>query len=390
VSAVRIKTFAAESSARSVDGSEELLTVSHITGVTPRSEKTVYMFEAESLDGYKLVEPGNLVVNTMWAWMGALGVARTRGIVSPSYAVYRIDTRLVEPRYIEAYLRQPHVVAEMEARSTGVWKSRLRLYPEDLLEMRIELPPRHVQTAIADFLETASNHMQSIVGRRRRQLELLASQRIEAARAPFRSAGGVQRLRWLPPIPSAWPIVHLHWLVSCLDGRRIPVNQQERAAIQGDIPYWGANGVVDYVNRGLLDEPLVLLGEDGAPFFDAQKDKAFYVDGPIWPNNHIHVLRANDVRPRFLAYYLNLVDYADFIEGSTRDKLTQGAMDSIPILLPPDIDQRRIESAISDAHVRIETRQRALARQVELLLERHQAVIAAAISGRLEIPKVAA
>lgn len=106
--------------------------------------------------------------------------------------------------------------------------------------------------------------------------------------------------------------------------------------MKGDVPYWGANGVVDSVSRALIDGPIVLLGEDGAPFFDSLKDKAFFVDEPIWPNNHIHVLRpASNVLGRYLAYALNSTDYASFIEGSTRDKLTQSQMTSIPVALPP-------------------------------------------------------
>ncbi len=76
-----------ETDERSETGSEELLSVSHITGVTPRSEKNITMFMAVSNVGHKLCRPGDLVINTMWAWMGALGVARQTGIVSPSYAV---------------------------------------------------------------------------------------------------------------------------------------------------------------------------------------------------------------------------------------------------------------------------------------------------------------
>jgi type I restriction enzyme S subunit len=109
--------------------------------------------------------------------MGALGVAHTSGIVSPSYAVYRLDNALVEPRFIEAYLRQPHVVAEMESRSTGVWSSRLRLYPEDLLNMRIDLPSRDVQIAIAHHLDAANSRIDAAVAARQRQLELLIERR---------------------------------------------------------------------------------------------------------------------------------------------------------------------------------------------------------------------
>ncbi|MGZ9111929.1 MAG: restriction endonuclease subunit S, partial [Rhodoplanes sp.] len=85
----RAKYFFREIDERSRKGDEELLSVSHLTGVTPRSQKNVTMFRAESYVGHKLCRPGDVVFNTMWAWMGALGVARAAGIVSPSYAVYR-------------------------------------------------------------------------------------------------------------------------------------------------------------------------------------------------------------------------------------------------------------------------------------------------------------
>jgi type I restriction enzyme, S subunit len=74
---------------RSDDEDGELLTVSHITGVTPRSEKDVNMFLAETFVGYKRCRTGDLAINTMWAWMGALGCSPCDGIVSPSYNVYR-------------------------------------------------------------------------------------------------------------------------------------------------------------------------------------------------------------------------------------------------------------------------------------------------------------
>jgi type I restriction enzyme S subunit len=89
----RAKAFLYERDATSVDGSEELLTVSHLTGITPRSQKNVNMIEAESHEGYRLVKVGDLVINTMWAWMGALGVSAYSGMVSPAYGVYAFRDR---------------------------------------------------------------------------------------------------------------------------------------------------------------------------------------------------------------------------------------------------------------------------------------------------------
>jgi type I restriction enzyme S subunit len=86
---LRAKCLFREVDERSETGREELLSVSHLTGVTPRSQKTVTMFLAKSNVGHKTYRPDDLVINTMWAWMGALGVARHTGIVSPAYGVYR-------------------------------------------------------------------------------------------------------------------------------------------------------------------------------------------------------------------------------------------------------------------------------------------------------------
>jgi type I restriction enzyme S subunit len=85
----RAKYSFREADDRSEQGNEELLSVSHKTGVTPRSQKNITMFMAESYEGHKVCRPGDIVVNTMWAWMAAIGVSRHVGIVSPAYGIYR-------------------------------------------------------------------------------------------------------------------------------------------------------------------------------------------------------------------------------------------------------------------------------------------------------------
>jgi type I restriction enzyme S subunit len=83
-------------------------------------------------------------------------------------------------------------------------------------------------------------------------------------------------VQWLGEIPAHWDIKRLSWLTTCLDGRRIPLNSEERGSMQGEYPYWGANSIVDYVDNWLLNEELVLLGEDGAPFFDKNRPVSFH------------------------------------------------------------------------------------------------------------------
>lgn len=136
---------------RSETGEEELLTVSHLTGVTLRSEKDVNMFEAETTEGYKICLSGDLVINTLWAWMGAMGVSPVNGVVSPAYNVYQPGPRL-EPSYVDALVRLPVFAQEVTRYSKGVWSSRLRLYPEGFFEVFLPVPPLAEQRAIVDHI----------------------------------------------------------------------------------------------------------------------------------------------------------------------------------------------------------------------------------------------
>ena len=141
---------------RSDDGDGELLTVSHITGVTRRSEKPdVGMFMAESLEGYKRCQAGDLIINTMWAWMGAAGTAVELGLVSPSYNIYTPDPNRLLPEFVDRAYRSRRYVLGMTSESRGIWSSRLRLYPQQFMSLRTAVPPLAEQAAIVTYLESA-------------------------------------------------------------------------------------------------------------------------------------------------------------------------------------------------------------------------------------------
>ena len=132
---------------RSADGEEELLTVSHITGVTSRAEKEVNMFKADDMTGYKRCMKGDFATNTLWAWMGAMGISPLDGIVSPDYHVYTSKGQIL-PEFMELLCRSKPFVAEVIRWSKGVWSSRLRLYPENFFEIRFPVPPKNEQEEI--------------------------------------------------------------------------------------------------------------------------------------------------------------------------------------------------------------------------------------------------
>lgn len=161
---------------RSEDGSEELLTVSHLTGVTRRSEKDVNMFLAESNEGYKRCRAGDLVINTLWAWMGAMGVTPHDGIVSPAYNVYR-PVQAFDPDYLDLLVRTPLFVTEITRYSKGVWSSRMRLYPEGLFEASLPVPPLAEQTQIVQEIAQQIQHIDALSSATKNTVELLEERR---------------------------------------------------------------------------------------------------------------------------------------------------------------------------------------------------------------------
>lgn len=160
---IRGKGLFTEINIRSDDGNEELLTVSQYTGITPRSQKTVNMFEAETLEGYKICEVGDIAANTMWLWAGAIGVSQYRGVISPSYNIYRQLGAAYNSQYLDYLLRVTPLVQHYESLSTGIRASRLRLYPEQFLSIRFPVPPIDEQIEILNYLNGKINEMDRLI-----------------------------------------------------------------------------------------------------------------------------------------------------------------------------------------------------------------------------------
>jgi len=200
---------------------------------------------------------------------------------------------------------------------------------------------------------------------------------------PMKDSG----VKWIGEIPEHWTVTPLRYLMRCLDGKRVPLNAEERGKMRGSYPYWAANGIVDYLDAYIFDEELVLLGEDGAPFFEPLKNVAFVVNEKVWINNHIHVLRpvASKIKAKFLAYALNCTSWSSFIEGSTRDKLTQDAMRAIPIAVPGIDEQSAICQAIEGRLMPMQALLENAQRAIELVKEHRSALITAAVTGQIDV-----
>jgi type I restriction enzyme S subunit len=345
--------------------------------------------------GYQGVRVGQLVVHSMDAFAGAIGISDSEGKCTPEYIV--CDPR--EPQTLLTYYawllrfvaRTKYILAAYPA----VRERAPRLRYPDLGELKLPAPPLDEQRQIVRFLDWHGAQTAKLVRAKKKLIALLNEQKQAIIRravthgldsnAKLKPSG----IPWLGDVPDGWQVANLRYLVRCLDGKRIPLNGTQRGSMQGQFPYWGANRVIDHVNAWLFDEALVLLGEDGAPFFEPGRDVAFAVEGKIWVNNHAHVLRCGPrVRPRFLAYALNCVDYKAFIDGSTRDKLTQQSMGGISIQVPVGPEQDAIVAHVDNATSQLVASTNSVQSEISLIQEFRTRLIADAVTGKLDVRAV--
>lgn len=184
-------------------------------------------------------------------------------------------------------------------------------------------------------------------------------------------------------LPKNWTLKTLGEVCDVLDNKRKPINSQERqnrifGKLEKDLfPYYGATGQVGFIDDFLTDGDYILLGEDGAPFLDSSKEKAYLISGKSWVNNHAHILKAKDTISDnlFVKHFLNILNYDGYVNGTTRLKLNQSSMKDIQIPLPPLPEQQKIVQKIESLFTELETGTKALKTALTQLKIYRQAVL---------------
>lgn len=185
-------------------------------------------------------------------------------------------------------------------------------------------------------------------------------------------------------IPEDWDICELQTAVDFLDGQRRPIKSGDRAKISGPYPYYGASGIVDYVNDYIFDDNLILLGEDGENILSRNLPLAFMVSGKIWVNNHAHVMKPNDSFDiTYLTEYLESIDYSLLNSGTAQPKLNKQTCLKIKVIKPSKKEQTAIANVLSDTD--------ALITKLEQLIAKKQAIRTAImqqlLTGRTRLPQ---
>jgi restriction endonuclease S subunit len=225
------------------------------------------------------------------------------------------------------------MLTQIDARSITPDQAYPSLKASDIKGIKIPLPPIEIQREIVAELDG----YQKIID---------AAQTI------------VKTYKPTIKINPEWSIRYLNEISKNHDGKRRPVTKSDRE--KGDIPYYGASGIVDYVKNHIFDGDYLLISEDGANLTARSTPIAFSISGKTWVNNHAHILEFSDKRiQKFVEYYINHIDIKDYVTGSAQPKLNQANLNKIPVPLPGNdevsslIDALEAEQKLIDANKKL-------------------------------------
>lgn len=403
----RAKTFFREVDDRSRTGQEELLSVSHLTGVTPRSQKNVTMFKAASYVGSKLCQPGDIVINTLWAWMAALGASRHTGIVSPAYGVYRPHRAdSFNPAYLDYLLRTRAYTAEYIGRSTGIRSSRLRLYPNQFLDIALLQPPRPEQDQIVAYLRAQDAHIARFIKAKRDLIRLLTEQKLRLIdHAVTRGLDASVALKpssieWLGELPEHWEVKPLkRWVrlnASAL-GEKTDPDFEFRYVDIGSVQ---TGRLVKEPERIRFEAApsrarrVLRRGDTIISTVRTYLKAIWYVsedaDDLIASTGFAVLTPSSGVEPEYLGYVIQSSAFVNRVTansiGIAYPAIAETVLGRFPVALPPTVDEQRAivariktESApLDDAITRTEE-------EIKLIREYRDSLIADVVSGQVDV-----
>ena len=387
---------------RSKAGEEELLSVSEKKGVTPRKNVNVTMFKAESYNGYKLCWPGDLVINSLWAWMQGLGFSRHHGIVSTAYGVYRIQNKYqVDYKYFDYLFRSAAYKWELRVRSKGIWRSRYQFTDNAFMTMPVIIPSANEQKQIVRFLKYKCAQIAKFIRNKRRLIQLLKEQKqIIINQAVTRGIDSNVKMKpsgvnWLGDIPETWDVKRLKLLYRNVADQDSSKNEEDIYIALEYVESW----------TGKLTLPTEDIPFESQVKRFSQNDILFgklrpYLAKVVRPNcqgvcvGEFLVLRdfSNEVMPEFMEIKLRSAQIIDLINSSTFGAKMPRAdwkfIGNVLFSYPKLYEQKAIINKLIDE---IRQRDRLIEkaeREIELIQEYRTRLISDVVTGKVDVRKI--
>ncbi|EIF6164691.1 restriction endonuclease subunit S [Clostridium perfringens] len=265
---------------------------------------------------------------------------------------YRYNKRKINPMFLLYQLRSENIRKRVLDLSTV--SANTNINQDSYKQIKISIPSVKEQEKIAEILSTVDEQIENI------EKLIQKNQELKKGLMQQLLTKGIGHTEFkkteLGEIPKAWEIKKIEEICEILDSKRVPLNGKQRLKMQGDIPYYGANAIVDYINDYIFDDELILIAEDGGNFGEfREKPIAFYVKGKCWVNNHAHVLKAVECEnSKWIFYNLVHKDITEIVQGGTRAKLNQKDLRNIKIPFPNLDEQEKIALILSSMDKKIE------------------------------------
>ena len=260
-------------------------------------------------------------------------ILKTNGCIHDGWLVLRDYQNSLIIDYFYYLLISPHVQNQFRTKAQGSTVSNLNT--DRVADVNIAFPPLSEQQSIVDYLDSAFAKIDA--------MKANAEKNLNEAKALFQAS-----LKEMLEPKEGWEEKLLPEISENLDSIRKPVTKGKRTA--GIYPYYGASGIVDYVDDYLFDEDLLCISEDGANLLMRTYPIAFPISGKVWVNNHAHVLRFKSiVTQKYVEYCFSGMKLDEYITGAAQPKLTQKALNSIIINLPSTLDEQQSIVATLDS-----------------------------------------
>ncbi|MED4853648.1 restriction endonuclease subunit S [Caldifermentibacillus hisashii] len=243
-----------------------------------------------------------------------------KGAIASSLVIIRNKNQnKLDTSYLMYLLNSEVIYSQIYKTNNG--SSQPNLSANSVKNYIIPLPDIKIQHKIVDILDK----VKSIINNRKSQIEALD----QLTQSVFLEMFGD-----IATNSKGWEYKKLSDICKNLDSKRVPITSSERK--KGIYPYYGASGIVDYVNDYIFDGNYLLVSEDGANLLARVTPIAFEVEGKIWVNNHAHVLKFDNLSTQcFIKYVINLQDISHLITGSAQPKLNQKNLNSFMVPVPP-------------------------------------------------------
>ena len=386
---VRSKHLFGNRNQRGSEG-EPLLSVTQDQGILPRNELDYRVWNpAGDVRLYKLVKQGDWVIS-LRTFEGGIELSEVQGIVSAAYTTM-FPQRQIFNSYFKYLLKSVNFIDELNRVTTGIRQGKNISY-EDFSYTRVAFPPLNEQKAIGNFLNRKTGQIDELIHTKERRIELLQEQRTALINQAVTKGlnpnvemkpSGVE---WIGEIPKHWTISKVKHEFESLDNLRIPLNSETRGSMELKIyDYYGASGVIDKVENYIFDEPLILIGEDGANLYLRSTPLAFKATGKYWVNNHAHVLKPKHGNIGYLTNMLESLDYIHYITGAAQPKLTSENLMNITVIIPPRLEQDQIANFLDRKTGQIDQLITTEQRKIELLKEYRQSLISEAVTGKIDV-----